>query len=144
MKNQRKTGCQSGMGAKMYQTITAGLSFLLIALLGIGPLTAAEETIFLEGFTDVPLLEGYTVKEEETVIFDTPAGTIAEAYLWPLSGHKAVTSDYYKALLALGWQCKQGQKLNCRKEALLLQISLVMAGENKGALYVKMHPQKHP
>lgn len=67
--------------------------------------TQGEHGIFLEGFPDVPYITGFTEDESARLIFDTPAGTIAQTDLWgPSAGGLSLFAD---TLQNMGWSCEQ-------------------------------------
>ena len=67
--------------------------------------TQSEHGIFLEGFPDVPYITGFEEDESARLIFDTPAGTIAQTDLWgPSAGGLNLFAD---TLQNMGWSCEQ-------------------------------------
>jgi len=79
------------------------LHTMLLALLFTATATAQMDTSFIEGFGDVPLLDGMHELADERLIFDTPAGTYAEAlFTSPAPGDELI-SRYRAALTSLGW-----------------------------------------
>lgn len=63
----------------------------------------ADAPAFLAGFEDVPLMEGLTVDPDAVLVFDSPAGRIAEAYAVGPVAWDAFTEFYTAALMQLGW-----------------------------------------
>lgn len=102
--------------------ITAGGIALFAAL----PLRA--DSSFLEGFPDVPLLNGFAEQAEDRMIFDTVAGTIAETVL--TSPHSDALDRYESALKGLGWSCptREVARLSCMKDHQNLSLLLLADG----------------
>ncbi|MBQ3695851.1 MAG: hypothetical protein II938_02640 [Alphaproteobacteria bacterium] len=87
--------------------------FLLLCL----PLRAE----FLAG-TDVPLMDGLIVNENDTVSFDTPSGQILSLTAQTSASKKEILNFYHESLLALGWQQKSQQKYRRDQDELILQV----------------------
>lgn len=136
-----------------------GVIFLLAACwyqaVGAEDATPAEAVpAFIEGFGDVPLLSGFTYNPDQTVIFDTPAGTIAETLLFPIDKTPAplekTLKDYQRVLTPLGWQCQIAAALLCAKDQVKLVLKNITpdpntrqpGNEKKVILHLKIQPQK--
>lgn len=84
--------------------------FCIALLTGVTTLSAAprdshaQETDFLAGFADLPLMPGLSAVEDAGLVFDSPSGRIAEAYATGLVAREAVTAFYRDTLPALGWE----------------------------------------
>lgn len=77
------------------------ISFLILFFPKI---SFSEEAVFINGFEDLPLMEGMTIIEDAGISFDSLSGTIVEVYaeigeLKPAE----VFSFYKKTLPQLGW-----------------------------------------
>ncbi|WP_417450591.1 hypothetical protein [Kordiimonas sp.] len=77
----------------------------------------ADEDVFLDGLPDVPQLEMVTAIEGEPVIFDTPAGTVAEYRLLVSTTSDEAIAAYNSALTGLGWACTEAAYvMTCARE----------------------------
>lgn len=135
-------------------TVAAALILSLVTTPLYGLILSEER--YIEGFGDVPLLAGYSQIADQSVIFDTPAGTIAEAVLMPEIGKKADVAAYQRSLGALGWVCKKIsgstktshsgaiEGLVCAKDNSLLRLMLLKETPFSGGLRFKIQPQKNP
>ncbi len=72
-------------------------------LLGALVLTAAATEAFLEGFGDLPVMEGLSVAKDASVVFDTPSGRIVEGYAAGAVTRSRVARFYARTLPQLGW-----------------------------------------
>ncbi|MDJ0683963.1 MAG: hypothetical protein QNJ84_04640 [Alphaproteobacteria bacterium] len=98
----------------------------------------AEGPAFLAGFEDVPLMAGLTVDPDAVLVFDSPAGRIAEAYAVGPVSWDAFATFYTTALTQLGWAPSAagapGQSLSFTREGE--GLTLDRFGAN-GALTVR-------
>ncbi|WND03800.1 hypothetical protein QGN29_05355 [Temperatibacter marinus] len=97
---------------------------LFTYFISLTSVTADEETPFIDGFSDVPLLPGFSLVADRTMIYDAPSGTIAIAAiasdLTPFEGFKR----YRQSLLSLGWECRQEKnKMRCKNASSILEIT---------------------
>lgn len=63
-----------------------------------------SDSDFITDFGDVPLMKGLTELEDERVIFDTEAGTIAETVLVGKVSAADIQTFYAESLKQLGWE----------------------------------------
>lgn len=109
-------------------------------------LNAFETVQFLTGFKDVPLLEGFIEDKDQSMIYDTPSGTIAQAVIYPEDNKKQtaeiVVVLYKKSLQALGWHCRATEQLICRQSATQLTILPRVEQGYLTAVVIKSHPYK--
>lgn len=63
-----------------------------------------NDSDFITDFGDVPLMKGLTELDEERVIFDTEAGTIAETVLVGKIKAADIQAFYEQSLKQLGWK----------------------------------------
>ncbi|MFC3052216.1 hypothetical protein [Kordiimonas pumila] len=90
---------------------------LLLALFFITTSAWSADQVFLEGFPDVPLLDGLSEQADDRVIFDTPSGTVAETVIRAKIPAKQVLNTYSKELVTFGWDCARGPlSLTCERE----------------------------
>lgn len=102
--NQRTVGRRRAGG----RVLAAGL--LALAMLAApGPWTTAapaQETAFIEGSEDIPLMEELAGVPNAGIVFDSPAGRIVEAFAAGATSREAVLAFYNDTLPALGWTAK--------------------------------------
>jgi len=117
---------------------------LLITWLLLGPVSAQEtEQQFLDGFPDVPLVAGIRGVEGESVLFDTPSGTIAEVKLTIEGDADHVFDNFFEALVALGWDCgKKPQALTCTREKNRLVFFDAEPSRKNGTIILRLEPVK--
>ena len=91
-------------------TARATLAALLLAgpaLAGLAgvplPAWAAESTRYVEGMGDVPVMPGLAPAEEAPLVFDKPAGRIAQSVMAGAMDRSAVLSFYNQTMPQLGW-----------------------------------------
>ena len=101
-----------------------------ISALFLCSLAASADQVFLDGFPDVPLLEGMTEETADRVVFDAPSGTVAQTAIRAgLKGNEIIEA-YAKELPAFGWSCtKLPTNMKCTRE----QNTLVFLNENASA-----------
>ncbi len=99
---------------------------------------AGEDTAFIAGVADLPLMPGLAEVPEAGLVFDQPSGRIVEAYAQGAVSRAAVRAFYRDALPNLGWRAKAESLFQREGEELRLDIS----GDD-GALIVRftLHPQ---
>lgn len=103
----------------------------LAALLFLTTNQAVSEDRFLEGFPDVPLLDGIEEIAEERVVFDTPGGTVAQTAFVIKSPIDQLLAGYSNALTAFGWTCSRAPLvMNCVREG----SKLLFKGEEDASL----------
>ncbi len=71
-----------------------------------GAAWAEEDTVFLAGVADLPLMPGLAEVLEAGLVFDKPSGRIVEAYAEGAVSRAAVSSFYLGTLPNLGWRSK--------------------------------------
>jgi hypothetical protein len=101
----------------------------MLALLGVAPSGAwagGDETVFLSGIEDLPLMPGLEEDIDSAVVFDSANGRYVEAFAQGAMSAKDLTIFYKSALPQLGWH-KTGEMTDFtferEDEALLLDIS---------------------
>ena len=102
----------------------------------------AEAADFIDGFPDVPLLAG--VKEatpDARIIFDTPAGTVAETVITSPESAPVLLSKYVSSLRGLGWLChKSTTGLDCRRSKNRLTLTPVASTEIGSNITIRLEP----
>jgi hypothetical protein len=118
------------------------LFFLLISL-SFELAAQDEEQTFLEGFPDVPLVAGVRGVDGESVLFDTPSGTIAEVKLLIEGGAEHVFAAYKQTLAAFGWACEtKPQTLICLREKNRLVFFDTDPRRKNGTIILRLEPIK--
>ena len=101
--------------------------------------TFANETIFINGFEDVPQMPKLNQDENSGIAFDTEFGRIVETYLESENGitFKNVADYYNESLPELGWKevTQTKNKLIFSREGEVLEISLM---ENNKPILIKV------
>ena len=109
-----------------------------IALTDTHALAQDAAPAFLAGFEDVPLMPDLTVDPDAVLVFDSPAGRIAEAYAVGPVSWNAFAEFYATALTQLGWSPTAvgapGQSLSFTREGEALTLDRFGAN---GALTVR-------
>lgn len=115
------------------------ITALLAAMLTTS--SALSEDRFLDGFPDVPLIEGVREIVEERVVFDTPAGTVAQTVVTSNAAPTATLSNFGNALVALGWTCKQMDTLmGCDREGSKLTFRTDPESEDNTRIILRLEP----
>jgi len=118
------------------------ISIMLLSVPSVAFVADADE-VFLEGFPDVPLLEGVREKQEDRVVFDTLGGTVAQTVLISEKAASTVLARYATALPTFGWQCNHSsQQLQCKREGNGLLFSSQNAGEKAARIILRLEPNK--
>lgn len=119
---------------------TATTLFLLgIALAQSG----AQETEFIEGFPDVPLVGWVRGIEGEPVVFDTVAGTVAEVTLLIEGGGFKTMEAYNSTLTSLGWQCELADRyLRCDRDKNRLIFFDTDPQKKNGKIILRLEPKE--
>lgn len=97
------------------------LPFAVLTLIGpalIGPAVAAD--VFLDGFGDLPVMQGLSPVKDAGVVFDTPSGRIVEAYAAGAVTRAKVRRFYGRTLPQLGWATTGGGRFYREGEVLAL------------------------
>lgn len=79
------------------------MASLAATLLLFAPANAADDTVFLEGIDDVPVMQGLDEDTDAGVVFDKPSGRIVEAVAAGKVPAARVTEFYEQTLPELGW-----------------------------------------
>jgi len=117
---------------------------LLVALTSVGPSVFAQE-VFLEGFPDVPLLQGIQEISEERIVFDTLAGTVAQTELAYEGPAKKALDLYNSSLPAFGWKCERAQlSLGCVRGDNKILFTNKNHSENNGRIILRLEPVEQP
>ena len=116
--------------------------FLFLTMATFGRPTHAQE-VFLDGFPDVPLLEGVTELTEERIVFDTLGGTVAQTELSTPTTAKETITRYSAELPTFGWECTLiKHTLRCNLEGNLLLITDSNPNEKPGRIILRLEPTK--
>lgn len=92
--------------AALAALLLAGPAFAGLAGLtspAIPPAQAAESARYVEGMGDVPVMPGLAPAEEAPLVFDKPAGRIAQSVMAGAMDRGAVLSFYNQTMPQLGW-----------------------------------------
>jgi hypothetical protein len=119
---------------RLFAALAAALSLVPAALGAQAPLAtvlAGQETSFVAGVADLPLMPGLAEVPEAGVVFEKPSGRIVEAYAEGAVNRTAVTTFYLSTLPNLGWRAKA--KALFQREGELLRLGFM---GNDGALVV--------
>lgn len=102
---------------------------------------AAGDQVFLEGFPDVPLLQGVEEHTGDRMVFDAPSGTVAETSIRaPYSSNKLLDA-YAKELPAFGWACNRlPQGLRCTLEQNALVFLDQAPDEDEALIILRLEP----
>lgn len=102
---------------------------------------AYADQVFIEGFPDVPLLEGMTEQTAERLVFDAPSGTVAETAIRAEKPGIAIIADYAKELPSFGWRCERiPSNLRCTREKNVLVFSNKTPAEESGLIILRLEP----
>ena len=85
-------------------------------------LSFSANAAFVNG-TDVPLMDGFVVNENDSFSFDTPEGQIITVIAQTTASKKEVLRFYQESLNALGWQQKTGTKYYRDQDELSLDVT---------------------
>lgn len=80
-----------------------GLIILFMVMVAAGP--ARAQSVFFDALGDVPVMPALRELPERAVMFDTPAGTIAQVVALPQTGVEMAEIQlfYRRSLPELGW-----------------------------------------
>ena len=100
--------------------------FIIFCVLSILPLSNnVWATTFIEGLEDVPLMDGISQIQKDTISFGNEESRFVEAYLTSSKiGFKSIENFYIKTLPQLGWtyQGKDANTLLFYRENEMLEI----------------------
>ena len=85
-------------------------------------LAFSVQAAFVPG-TDVPLMDGLVVDENEGFSFDTPEGQIMTIVATSDASAKEITSFYQESLSALGWKTMAVNQYRRDQDELMLKIT---------------------
>lgn len=116
---------------------------ILIAALLTAPVLAQETApLFLEGFPDVPLIEGVSEAASERVVFDTPGGTVAQATLLSTVAVDKALEGFEDSLGALGWTCERTKAaMSCGRDSSLLSFSDASEAGKSTRIILRLEPR---
>lgn len=80
---------------------TAALAILMFMVAPVPSMMGADG--FVDGIEDLPLMEGLVATDAGSLIFDSAAGRVVEAYAVGTIEAAAVTAFYGRSLPQLGW-----------------------------------------
>lgn len=100
--------------------------FSFVALLLWAGTESARAEGFITGLGDIPLMDGLGEVAGGGMVFDTPAGRIAEAYAAGNVSRDAVLAFYAAALPQLGWSPEGAAAY--RREGELLRLEFTGGG----------------
>ena len=97
----------------------------LAALVLVTLAPALAENGFFPSVSDLPLLEGFTEDQNETLVFDSPEGRIAVAVAAGPGEADKVRTLYVASLTQLGWQPVEGDETGTfTRDGELLTLSV--------------------
>lgn len=114
--------------------VCIALSALSSVTFGLSPLAAQTSAprAFVAEIPDLPLMPGLTEVPDAAVVFDKPAGRIAEAYAEGAVTRREVAAFYARTLPQLGWRMLAPERYSREGE----RLSLVLLGAD-GDLVVR-------
>ena len=116
-------------------------TFILAALLTMPAAAQDPAPAFLEGFPDVPLIEGVAEAVSERVVFDTPGGTVAQATLLSSSAIDKALESFEDSLGALGWTCERTKAaMSCNRDTSLLSFSDASEAGKNTRIILRLEP----
>ena len=103
----------------------------------------ADDTAFIEGFPDVPLLTCcQEVNPENRVVFDVPAGIVAETTISSRESHGKTVEIYLQALSGLGWDCAiEDTRLTCDRSEHRLRLNSLKSEGDRRLFTLFIHPR---
>jgi hypothetical protein len=132
------------LGALTLRVLAAFLALGL--LLGAGSFAAAnaaEDTVYLSGIDDVPLMEGLTEDRDAGVVFDKPSGRIVEGVAGGKVTPSAVIAFYKETLPELGWALDGAGKndLHFHRDTEVLSVTVDTA-KDRSVVTFSLTPSK--
>jgi len=82
-----------------------------------------QDSRFVAGFEDLPLMLGLTQVADAGMVFDTPSGRIVEAYANGKVAARDIAAFYERTLPHLGWKKLSEHRYRREGEILDLEIS---------------------
>lgn len=96
---------------------------------------------FIEGFPDVPVLDLVTGVAGDSVLFDTPSGTVAEVTLMIKGDTLNAMKQYRESLVPLGWVCNAPSiAMDCWREKHRLMLKSPKGEHATGTLILRLEP----
>ncbi|MBV1901128.1 MAG: hypothetical protein KUG56_05590 [Kordiimonadaceae bacterium] len=133
-----KIGRGNSVGAWL---VLAGAVTGLTGMAGTAVYAQQAEQVFIEGFPDVPLLEGMEEQAGERLVFDAPSGTVAETVIRANKPGKAIMDAYARELTVFGWACvPQPMALRCQREKNALIFLDKAPTKKSGIIILRLLP----
>jgi len=83
----------------------SGCLCAVAAVVAVGPQAAvAQDSAFVAGIEDLPLMQGLEQVADAGVVFDKPSGRIVESYAEGATTRAQVEAFYRRTLPQLGWR----------------------------------------
>ena len=111
---------------------------LLSLFLLFCPLTLAAQDQNIPYFDGVPLMNGFQISQDDTMIFDKPSGRIIEAFTWceaQCPSIDAIHAYYAQSLSSLGWTPLSATHFTKNEHALSLDIQRDPEGSSTAILF---------
>ena len=105
----------------MKKRITVLMSVLAIAFSGALPVRAAD--VFVSGFEDLPLMTGLTQVVGNSILFDTPQGSIVQASAVGTVSQSSLMQFYAETLPQLGWAQVEDTEFQREGETLKVEFT---------------------
>lgn len=115
------------------------LSAVSTALLLFAAPLAAENAGFVAGITDLPLMAGLAADQDETMVFDKPAGRIVQTVAHGRVDRAAVRAFYAGTLPQLGWKRVAENRFVREGEVLALEL---LDGTSQTTVRFILSPQR--
>ena len=99
--------------------------------------SADNQTVFFLGVEDLPVAPGLREIPDESLIYDTSAGRIVQAYAQGHLSSESILEFYRVTLPQLGWQALKKTKF--RRETEILELKITRAS-GEARLSIRLNP----
>jgi len=117
------------------------MKIIALITLFFATVAAMADDAFVPYFGDVPLMQGLTESLDDRILFDTPAGTIAETVLIGKVAAKNITAFYHDSLTALGWSKIDNNTNHAGTAYVRDNDLLILRIDAEGKLHLRLEPR---
>lgn len=104
--------------------------------------SAMAQDSFLEGFPDIPHLDGFDIIDESLMVFDSASGTVAEVSMYTDKSITEGLTAYNDSLGGLSWSCvRVKSRISCQRDGFLVTIIASQDRQKRARVTLRSEPK---